>query len=217
MKIVCLSDTHTQHHMIKVPDGDILVFAGDFAGPRDINMSQKYTRDFAKWLDVLPHKHKIIIAGNHDTAIEKDPTLAVKYFSHMNYLHNSSVTVEGLKFWGSPYTPEFCDWAFNLDRKGTALEDCWAQIPDDTDVLITHGPPRGYLDEGGSEAHCGCSKLLDAVLKVKPQLHIFGHIHEGAGRKAFFDGTTFINASIVDTYNQPYSEPVVINIGEDND
>eukprot|EP00026_Physarum_polycephalum_P017756 Phypoly_transcript_19088.p1 GENE.Phypoly_transcript_19088~~Phypoly_transcript_19088.p1 ORF type:complete len:151 (+),score=18.92 Phypoly_transcript_19088:146-598(+) len=127
---------------------------------------------------------------------EKRPELAeselLKGLQNCYYLRDKAINLEGINFYGAPWQPEFCKWAFNLPR-GQALKEKWDMIPSNTDILITHGPPKGILDrvEGSNE---GCADLLAAVQRIKPKYHIFGHIHEGYGE--FSDGTThFINAS----------------------
>ena len=127
-----------------------------------------------------------------------------------HYLQDSSVTIDALRFYGSPYTPRFFDWAFNQDR-GPISAARWSMIPPGTDVLITHGPPLRILDRNLGGQDCGCADLLDAVQRVKPRLHVFGHIHEAAGtvRRA---GTAFVNASVLDRRYQLAHPPVVVEL-----
>jgi hypothetical protein len=128
-----------------------------------------------------------------------------------HYLEDSGIEIAGVKFWGSPWQPEFYDWAFNLPR-GQALADKWALIPDDIDVLITHGPPLGILDQVITGDHVGCADLLEAVQLIKPKVHIFGHIHEGYGRIEQ-NGTVFINASVCTARYRPINPPIVVEVG----
>ncbi len=140
MRIVALSDTHLQQN-ISVADGDVLVFAGDATWTGNIQQISS----FNKWFSSFPHKHKIVVAGNHDRLFEENPTLAQSLLDpSITYLQSKAATIDGVRFFGSPYTPEFCNWAFGYD-KGLA-QVFWGCIPDDTDVLITHGPPKSILD-----------------------------------------------------------------------
>src|SRR5262245_57714244 len=140
-RIVCISDTHTRHEELEMPPGDILVHAGDLTDLGD----ETDVVDFDRWLGTLPYPHKIVIAGNHDFLFERDPVRARRLITNAVYLQDSEVEVEGLRFWGSPWQPWFYDWAFNLAR-GEPLAAKWRLIPEQTDVLITHGPPAGICD-----------------------------------------------------------------------
>ena len=207
MRIVCLSDTHCQTNQLWVPDGDVLIVAGDVClGGYDHELLL-----FDKFLEQLPHKHKLIIAGNHDWALEDAEVEEIKgLVKNALYLEDSGVDIEGIKFWGSPWQPVFCNWAFNLPR-GQPLADIWALIPDDTDILITHTPPYGILDQIYSGEHVGCEDLREALQRVLPKVHIFGHIHEGYGVLRE-NGTTFINASVCDERYRPVNTPIVIDL-----
>ncbi len=189
MRIVCISDTHGWHDRADVPEGDVLVHAGDITR----HGSLKDVEDFDRWLGALPHEHKIVICGNHDWCFQETPAEARARLTNATYLEDSGCEIEGLKFYGSPWTPWFSDWAFMLPR-GSELAAKWAQIPNELAVLITHGPSEGILDRNRIGECCGCRDLLYRVLEVKPRLHVFGHIHEAAGR-ADIAGTIFLNAS----------------------
>ena len=190
MLFVAISDTHGYHDRLEVPDGDVLIHGGDLTKHGRLEDVEAFDR----WLAGLPHRHKIVIAGNHDFCFQHRPREARALLRHAIYLEDRAVEVEGVKFYGSPWQPEFFDWAFNLPR-GPALAAVWAKIPDDTQVLITHGPPLGIGDLTHRGPHVGCEDLLRRVRQVRPRLHVFGHIHEAAGRYDV-DGTTFVNASI---------------------
>jgi Icc-related predicted phosphoesterase len=118
------------------------------------------------------------------------------------------VVLEGIKFYGAPWIPELIDWAFFKDS--ASLQDAWSRVPDDADVLITHTPPYGVLDQNSRGRHCGCKSLRGRISQVRPSLHCFGHIHASAG-VAHLEGTTFVNASIVDRSYKPVRGPVVLN------
>jgi len=202
--IACVSDTHDQHKSIEVPDADILVHAGDIT----MNGTPSKLMDFNDWLGEQPHKYKIVIAGNHDFYLEKHPECGQEILSNCIYLNDSGCEVMGLKFWGSPVQPWFFDWAFNRQR-GDDIKKHWDLIPNDTDVLITHGPPYGILDDTFRSGPLGCKDLLDAVGRVKPKLHVFGHIHPPRGVK-IFNGTTFVNAAALDDDYNPWNIPAEI-------
>jgi predicted phosphohydrolase len=177
MRIVAVADTHTfESELGRIPDGDVFVHAGDMV--RAGNLDEMVV--VAEWIRDLPHRHKIVVAGNHDWCFQRARDHAVALFGDaVIYLQDSGTTIEGLRFWGSPWQPEFANWAFNLPR-GPRLAERWALIPDDTDVLITHGPPEGFGDWTRAD-RCGCADLLEAVRRVGPRLHMFGHIHQDGG------------------------------------
>ena len=206
MRIVCLSDTHGFHDGLEVPPGDLLLHAGDSTK----HGSLEEVAAFNRFLGRLPHRHKVVIAGNHDWAFEKEAVLARDLITHAVYLEDEETVVAGLRIWGSPWQPWFCDWAFNLER-GPALRAKWDLVPAGIDVLLTHGPPRGHGDRttGGSEE--GCSDLLDAIRRVRPRLHVFGHIHEGYGRTQ--EGETLcVNASVCTVAYRPTNPAVVVDL-----
>ncbi len=206
MRVVCLSDTHLRHAEVEVPEGDLLLLAGDF--------TKRGTRDqigiVDRWLGTLPHPHKVVVAGNHDFALENDPE-ARTWITRATYLQDEGVTVGGLRIWGSPWTPRFFDWAFNLDR-GEPLRRVWRRVPAGIDVLLTHGPPRGILDRTSRGQAVGCDDLRDEVLeRIRPRLHVFGHIHEAYGQ-AVIDGVHFVNASTCNLSYLPSHPPVVVDL-----
>ena len=189
MKIVCVSDTHSFHDKTVVPDGDILIHAGDLTKHGDLADVEA----FDSWFAFLPHRHKIVICGNHDFCFQNEAIRARARIRNAIYLEDEAVTIEGIKIYGSPWQPWFGGWAFNLER-GPEIAAKWALIPTDTQILVTHGPPQGVRDRNRRGDICGCRDLFDRVMRVKPRLHVFGHIHESAGRSDI-DGITFVNAS----------------------
>lgn len=204
--MVCLSDTHGRHAELDVPDGDVLVLAGDVTRrgrPEELE-------DLDAWLAELPHPHRILVAGNHDFLFETDPPRARALIRHATYLQDAGTTVCGLRIWGSPWQPVFFDWAFNLPR-GEALRRVWEGVPDGLDVLVTHTPPRGVLDRTSRGQDVGCDDLLEAVARARPRLHVFGHIHEDAGRVER-DGTIFVNASSCTLSYVPSNPPIVVDL-----
>lgn len=208
MKLILISDTHWWYPEKVIPDGDVLVHAGDISSRGRL---EEITR-FNLWFSRLPHKHKILIAGNHDWGFEYNTSLACSCLDkNITYLQDSGVEIEGVKFWGSPWTPEFCNWAFNLPRSGERLEYYWNRIPNNTDVLITHGPPHGILDLVERGGHVGCELLRKRVMEVKPKLHVFGHIHCGYG-ETDLDGVHFVNASMCTEEYKATNPPVVFDL-----
>jgi Icc-related predicted phosphoesterase len=221
MRLVLISDTHEQHGLVKLPEGDLLIHAGDFT-------YQGYTHklaDYFNWFKDASANYQyggICIAGNHDRYLDPNPWQSGIHYNtaiqltkdvpNVTYLNDSGVEVGGLKVWGSPVQPEFYDWAFNRKR-GEPILKHWKMIPTDTDVLITHGPPFGILDLAtGSDFHCGCTDLaLYVDFYVRPKIHIFGHIHGGYGVEEK-NGVIYVNASVVNEDYKVKNEPVVIDI-----
>lgn len=208
MRIVAISDTHNHHRQVTVPDGDVLVHAGDITGRGSLDELER----FCDWWHALPHCHKVIIAGNHDFCFERDGERhrARDFLDGSHYLKDEPLTLDGMRFYGSPWQPWFFDWAFNL-RRGPALAERWARIPMDTDILVTHGPPMTILDETHSGDHVGCEDLLRRVREISPRLHIFGHIHEAYGVLKRGD-TIFANASICTLEYKPTNAPIVFDL-----
>lgn len=216
MKIVAFSDTHNHHRDVTLPDGDVLVFAGDL-----MTCGRKFNEvvSFSDWFMSQPHKHKILVAGNHDRLFETQRPLCVGEFHNRGsvyYLQDSSITIDGVKFWGSPVQPWFYNWAFNVQR-GPDIKKYWDRIPQDTDVLITHGPPYGILDQtiGWGGEHVGCEELWKTVHdRLSLKAHIFGHIHNGYGveTKPYSKMVSFHNVSICDEEYRRANEPQVIEL-----
>ena len=215
MKITCISDTHNQHTHIP-PDwlegGDVLVHAGDISG----RGSLREIEEFLAWFNELPYKHKIMIAGNHDFWFEKVSTFAVnemlqEKYPNIVYLNDSGIEIDGVKFWGSPVQPWFYDWAFN--RMGTDICKHWDMIPLDTDVLITHGPMKGFLDMTTRGVSTGCPYLLEKSAEMTNlKLFVCGHIHEAYGKFEFPDGGVFVNASTLNYNYQVQNKPIIVEI-----
>lgn len=209
LTIVATADTHGLHNQLVIPDGDILVVAGDISS---YGMLEE-VEEFSTWLQSQPHQYKIVIAGNHDSPFEVHNSQAVKTLvngrSDIIYLQDSPVVIEGITFYGSPWTPTFMNWYFMADR-GLQIRERWDLIPSNADVLITHGPPAGILDYVRG-LPLGCTDLLGKVMEIMPKYHIFGHIHEGYGYTTR-DGITFVNASACDGRYRPINPPVVLEL-----
>jgi len=207
MKIWHISDTHTYHSLLKIPENiDLVIFSGDCSNPRSPFLNEKEVKDFIYWFSNLDIKYKIFIAGNHETSIEYGLIKKIEFTSkNIIYLENTYIDIEGLKIWGSPYTPDFNNWSFM--RKRNSLNKLWQTIPEDTDILITHGPPKGILGLSEDRSHnlylCGCSALKKRILKLNLKLHCFGHVHNtkniinaGTSKLSILD-TIFSNGSVV--------------------
>ena len=208
MKITFISDTHAKHNQVtsSLPGGDVLIHAGDISNKG----YRTEIQDFIKWFSTIEnYTHKIFIAGIHDFGCQ-DEVLAVQELLRLNpgseYLYDDMFLIgdesadydDMVKVWGSPWQPEFYNWAFNLPRQGAELKEVWNMIPSDVDILITHGPPYGHLDYVAySKQNVGCELLRERIDLIKPKIHVFGHIHSSYGYK--FDGTThFFNAAVLD-------------------
>jgi Icc-related predicted phosphoesterase len=204
LKFVAISDTHGKHTRLKLPKGDVLLHAGDIS----FKGRKSEVVDFLQWFSAQPFRHKIFIAGNHDFYFEKESPLEVKKLipEQVIYLNDSETEVDGIKIWGSPVTPWFHNWAFNRKR-GAQIRAHWNKIPENTDIIMTHGPVYGVLDLTKEETHTGCVDLLHTLETIKPKVHLCGHIHEGYGnvkRK----GISFINASMVNESYELLNAPI---------
>lgn len=188
MDITFISDTHGIHERLLLNSGTVLIHTGDVTEYG----SEDEVSDFLHWFSRQPFTYKIFIAGNHDLFLEEcSPAKRKKMIpSDIIYLQNSGIEIVGMKIWGSPVTPYFLGMAFNA-RQGAEIEKAWNKIPADTDILITHGPPKGILDQG-----VGSEELLTRINKIRPAIHCFGHAHGQNGIETI-NGTAFINASIV--------------------
>jgi len=216
MNITILSDTHTKHRYCEndLPGGDLLIHAGDF-------MNSGYNpieaMEFFKWFDEIDnYDFKVFIAGNHDRWMQdktEESRGILTGYKTIEYLQDDWMIVgdsdphdpniKTAKIYGSPWQPEFYNWAFNLPRNGEELKSKWDMIHEDTDILITHGPAWGFLDdvEGNRNVHLGCELLAERIKQIKPKIHICGHIHSGHGH--YYDGHThYFNASVL---NERYS------------
>jgi len=216
--LVFIADTHNQHNDVELPDGDILIHAGDFCYKGD--WPELYA--FANWLKEIRDrfKHVVMTPGNHDFPCEKGPQAEIEDLldsGNCHYLVDKEVELDGIRFYGAPWVPNLRRWAFYGDDD--KLKSKWVQIPNNIDILVTHGPPHKILDDvarcGGEnwpgwEEHVGCEHLLKHSLRVKPKIHVFGHIHECGGQIKEFMGTKYVNASVLDENYQMTNEPIVL-------
>ena len=231
MKITFISDTHTymydsNYKELILPEGDILCFSGDIMSS---GHNEGELIHFLKWFSKQPFRYKIFIAGNHDRFLEKYSLIADENISRFQddgvvYLKNSSFVVDGIKFYGCPYQPYFCDWAFNVPDSDKLIS-IYQEIPEDTDVLLTHCPPYGILDQSHrpnysnptGEEHLG-SMELKIVLAEKqisgclPRVVAFGHIHGDGGKQIQIGDTLYINASLCDENYDPTNNIITIKL-----
>lgn len=215
MRIVCISDTHNRTRGLVVPDGEVLIHAGDLT--EDGGFDQAVT--FIDWFASPPHPLKVFIAGNHDHVFQRIPEAIeplLQAYPGVTYLKDSGVEFDGLRLWGTPWSPPMVedmrdeDWAFRR-RRGSRLAETWSWIPADTDVLITHCPPHRVLDRTFDGLHVGCGALAKRVKVLKPILHVFGHIHFGYGVKTL-ERTTFVNACTCGEDYRPTNPPIVVDL-----
>jgi Icc-related predicted phosphoesterase len=207
MKILTISDTHSFHNELTIPsDIDMILFGGDESNSSSPIMNHEECIDFLNWFEIQNIKYKVMIAGNHSTAIyQKMITKADIEARGIIYLEHESINIEGINIFGSPYTPTFGNWSFMIGRH--KLDEYWKEIPDNTDIILTHGPPKGILDltrnRDGSLEFCGDQSLLNHVYRIQPKYTVFGHIHNcvdcvNKGIRNIPElPTTFINASCV--------------------
>jgi predicted phosphohydrolase len=220
LRFVCLSDTHTRNTAISVPPGDVLLHTGDFTS----DGRPKQVRAFNRFLATLPFRYKVVIAGNHDMTFDTDnfvnlnphhgenvDSRATKaLLTNCTYLEDSGIEILGYRIWGSPWTPKFFNWAFNLPR-GPALAAKWALIPSDTDIIMTHSPPNQLLDTCFDGTTPGCQDLRERVEAISPLVHVFGHVHEAYGWREV-GNTLFINAAICDIKYKAVNKPVIFDL-----
>ena len=234
MKLCIISDTHTKHKMLQhlggIPECDILVHCGDFT------WVGKYweVRNFMRWFLEQPARHKVLICGNHEETFDHNhknynPTCRAIVtqcaYENFHYLENSSVTIEGLKFYGTPWTPFFYDWAFNgitdanlpFHPRGVSLTEIYNKIPEDVQILISHGPPYDILDmsERGDE-RTGSVEMRKLTSEKLVQLRLFlcGHIHEARGEMVADGNVQFVNASTLDRSYSVVRPPILIDLDE---
>jgi len=225
MKIVALSDTHLYHNDIKIPEGDVLIHCGDATAMGTL----REVSDFTKWFVEQPHDIKIFVPGNHDFLFEDSPELAVQMIDQWDNCYcliDDELVADGVRFFGYPWTPKYGDWAFMEDRESHDLMYSTQNIPEDVDVLITHGPPHGILDTtvrmrqgfGAAteiEESVGCELLRLRVEAIMPKIHVFGHIHEGHGNATITYGdetTHFYNTCICDEKYKAIRKPTEIEV-----
>lgn len=209
MRIVFISDTHSNRFSDLLPEGDLLIHAGDFSVAGSIKEVAVFNLECEK---ALPkYTHGIYVSpGNHDFLAESDRFLCQRILTNANLVLDESFELEGIKFYASPHQPVFFEWAFN--QEPDVLEYYWSLIPTETDVLITHGPPKGRLDLTVRGQYVGCDLLADRIKELEAlRLHCFGHIHNGYGYE-WNCGKLYVNASMCDNRNWLVNPPIVVDI-----
>lgn len=210
--MVCISDTHTKLAQIILPEGDLLIHAGDATFRGTIQEISQFNEDLGKIKHL--YKHGVIfVPGNHDVLFEKHEYLAKSILTNAKVLIDDWTIIENKLIYGSPWQPEFNNWSFGLPRDSIKLQDRWDNIPDNADIVITHGPVNDILDECVDGFRAGCKLLYKRIVQIKPELFVSGHIHHSYGMHCF-NGTTFINASICQEDYQPLNLPIEIILDE---
>lgn len=230
MRIVFISDTHLINTIrgtpINLPEGDVLVHCGDALN----RGSYLEFSAFATWFSAQPFKRKVFVPGNHDVVVQHgyENGSSLKQIDWCDVLIDSGVVIDGVKFWGSPWQPEFCNWAWNLPR-GPELKKHWDLIPNDTDVLVTHTPPMGVLDTVWRtkwvrdkqnqpraqhyQEHVGCADMMEAVKRVNPKVHAFGHVHQAYGSQSVSGlRTVFMNCALANERYELVNKPQVFDL-----
>lgn len=231
MKIVVISDTHTKHKRLTIPECDVLVHCGDFTW--DGKFWDVWR--FVHWLEKQPARHKVVIAGNHDLTLDHNGSkynprtrglLSKCMDNSIHYLEDSGIEIDGIKFYGTPWTPWFYDWGFNgiIDAnlafyRGVSLTERYSLIPEDVQVLICHGPPYDILDKTlcrDQDDRRGSVEMRKLTSEKLTQLGLYlcGHIHEARGMEMADGGVTFINASTLDRSYEIVRPPMVIHLDE---
>lgn len=227
VRFVCISDTHNKHRDVTLPPGDVLLHAGDFT----LHGAPGEVRDFNEWLGTLPHKHKVVVGGNHDLTFDEDWYEAntedwlrktgeaekadcsevQKLLSNCTYLRDELLEVEGVPIYATPVQPCIPGkrWAFNAEEP--ARRKAFAAIPDCTRILLTHTPPLNQGDRIVSGMHVGCAALAEAIQRVRPSFCVFGHVHEGYGVTQD-DASTYINASSCSMLYTADHAPIVFDL-----
>ena len=194
MKVTIISDTHGQHEELVDLSGDVLIHCGDMEGIFSSEADALSKID--SWFARQDFEHILFVGGNHDFKLEQLFKLGATPLSHATFLHDTYKVIDGFKFYGSSWVPQLGSHAFYASEQ--ELRQVWRKIPQDTDVLITHTPPAGRLDQSSRGLKLGCTHLAKRVKNIRPKLHCFGHVHASAGQVTE-DETIFLNASSVNS------------------
>lgn len=218
MKVVCISDMHGQLDF-KVPEADLLLIAGDLCPAyreywRSLSMQEVWLdNDFREWLEEQPVKECVAVSGNHDWIWEKAPKRVIALNDNFHYIEDESIEMLGLKIYGTPVQPEFCNWAFN--KTEDQIKKHWDNIPEGLDILLLHCPPYGILDMTSHKkfepVHIGCKHLAKRIKEVAPKVIVFGHNH-GEHGIVEEDGIKYINASLIDDEYKMVIKPIIIEL-----
>ena len=212
-RIAIISDTHNLMDRVELPEADLLLHCGDWTSRGDIQEISQFNFHCGRVRHQF--KHGIIaIAGNHDRLMESNPNLGRSLITNFRYLQDELIEIDGLKIYGAPWTPMFFNWAFMLER-GEEIQKKWDKIPPDIDILMTHGPPVDILDKVyRTVKKVGCEELANAVKRIKPKLHAFGHIHYSYGTFKS-DDTLFVNAATCGEDYKATNKPIVVEVDKD--
>ena len=208
MKIVAFSDTHGQRdkrltEWFNFNPADLLIFSGDLQ-----RNQYDFGEDFIDWIHALPYTDKILVFGNHDGNYIYILEYAEKY-PEIKFLMNSCININGINIFGSPYSVRYQDWWFMMEDK--ELSKIWKEIPEDTEILITHCPPFGILDSTFDGYNAGSKTLLEKINRLeKLKYHFFGHIHESYGKQNINE-KIFINVSLLNEIYYFTNYPVIID------
>lgn len=216
LKIVAISDVHERWHKLVIPKCDLLISCGDYS----FRGESRVVREFHEWLNKQDAKHIISVQGNHELWVEKNfeeaKLIAQNACPKIHFIDEGLVEIEGLKIWGSAITPWFNNWAWN--RKRSEIEQHWKEIPDNTNILITHGPPYSILDQTTyftgepKPGYLGCEELYKRINELKDlDLHFFGHIHSPGGQQVHRNGKSFYNTAICDEIYLPYNPITMVD------
>lgn len=205
-RIIALSDTHNLHNKVEVPECDIIIHAGDATG----RGSMEELIPFLNWFSKLKSKYKVLVPGNHDWGFQHQQDFYKIQCQErgITLLIDDMADLDGLKIYGSPITPYFCNWAFNR-FPGPEIQAHWDKIPSGMDIIVTHGPAYQILDMNMLNQNCGCDQLLSKLLEVKPKAHICGHLHENYGVKEFM-GIKFHNVALCNEAYRIAEKPMEI-------
>lgn len=210
MKIIAISDTHTRHREIMIPDCDILIHAGDYTS----NGRIEETSSFLTWFAAQPAEFKVFISGNHDSLSFNNSSLfkaLVKEHANLFYLEDSGIEIKGLKIWGTPWTPTFGMWSYMVDPYSPRMQKYRDMIPEDLDILVSHGPPHSVCSTTQDGKEAGCIQLKFAIEKVQPKHVICGHIHEAHGT-GVIGGSKVHNVASLDARYTYTHKPVEIKL-----
>jgi Calcineurin-like phosphoesterase superfamily domain len=207
MRIVIVSDTHGGHESLGSLSGDVLIHCGDSEMGSDARVGGPESLD--EWFGRQSFDTILYVGGNHDFAIQARATTGRPVFRNAFYLEDDWIEIDGMRFYGAPWVPELVGWAYY--QSPDAIAERWASIPSGTDVLITHTPPRGILDQNRRGQSCGCSALTARLATLRPRLHCFGHVHASAG-SVEQDGTRYVNAASVNSRYQIARGPVTLDL-----
>lgn len=201
-KIWFISDTHRRHKELPIPNVDMVIFCGDESNHYNAAINMNEALDFFQWFRGLPIEHKIYVPGNHSIAVAEGLIKTYDFYG-VHFLINYDILIDGIRIYGSPYSPLYGNWAYMLNR--ARIKYVWEMITE-CDILITHGPPFGILDtatirdENGGIEFAGCEHLREKVKAIKPAIHCFGHLHDDIDiynyGERIVDGINYMNCAV---------------------